>query len=94
MIAKTAKKQFVSAKPEQYFWVWNGSVLKNMRELRDAMHVMSEAQFTHHVTREKNDFATWVSEVLGDAKCAKELAKAKLRETTIQILEKALKEYQ
>jgi len=37
---------------------------------------MTTANFCHHVTEEKNDFARWAREVLGDEKLGNDLSKA------------------
>lgn len=67
--------------PEKYFWMNNGTVLKNLYELQDGLESISEETYGHHVSKEKNDFAKWVGEVVGDGKLAKELVTARNRES-------------
>ncbi len=62
--------------PEQCFWVNNGPVLKNLDELYKALSEMGKDAFKHHVNREKNDFSSWVRDILGDQKLAEGIAKA------------------
>ncbi len=78
-----AAKFLCDASPDKCFWVNNGNVLKNLCELQDAIKGISEETYRHHVSREKNDFAKWVGEVDGDAKLAKELSKARNKESAL-----------
>ena len=58
---------------EKKFWVNDGSILKNLKELPDALKQMSDETFMHHVNENKNDFANWVEDVVGERKLAREL---------------------
>lgn len=55
------------------FWVHNGPIVSNLKQLPDILNKMSEENFRHHVNNEKNDFSNWVRDVLGDAKLADEI---------------------
>jgi hypothetical protein len=55
---------------EQVFWCYDGSVFKNMRELRDGLANMSEETYAYHVSTNKNDFSRWVKDVIKDEKLA------------------------
>ena len=63
--------------PEHCFWVNNGPVLKNLDELYKALSEMNKDAFKHHVIKEKNDFSSWIRDILGDQKLAEDIAKAK-----------------
>ena len=63
--------------PEHCFWVNNGPVLKNLDELYKALSEMNKDAFKHHVNKEKNDFSSWIRDILGDQKLAEDIAKAK-----------------
>lgn len=67
------------ASDEQCFWVNNGPILRDINDLFRALDAMTDAQFKHHVSRGKNDFALWVEHVLAHGACAKRLAQAKTR---------------
>ena len=67
--------------PEKSFWVNNGAVLKNLEEFSSELKSMGPEQFSHHVNSEKNDFANWVNEVIGDQVLAKSLARIKTQKT-------------
>ena len=72
--ARRGLPPLVIAPPEKCFWVHYGPVLKDLRELRDALAgQMSEAQFAYHVQAERNDFANWVAQVLEEPACARAL---------------------
>lgn len=87
----SSKKPMVQAEGMFCFWVNNGPVICNFRELHGAMKEMSDDQFMHHVTDEKNDFAAWVDEVLGEGAAAREIRRAKTRMAALMAIEKFLK---
>jgi hypothetical protein len=55
------------------FYCHDGEILNNLYELKTALGKMHNTTYKHHVTEEKNDFARWVREVLGDEKLAHDL---------------------
>ncbi len=61
----------------QCFWVNNGPVLKNIEELANYLSEISDEAFQHHVNSEKNDFSTWINEVVGDKKLANDFLSSK-----------------
>ena len=78
--------------PEQAFVLRNGRVLKNLHELANALLSMDNETFAHHVTREKNDFANWISGVFRDEKLAKQISRIRNRDGIRNRLNDALKE--
>ena len=56
------------------FYCHDGEILNNLYDLKTALGRMHGTTYRHHVTEEKNDFARWVHEVLGDDKLAHDLA--------------------
>ena len=66
-----------SISPEHYFFLCNGSVAGNVRELALLIGDLAADEFNHHVNDEKNDFANWMADVLGRQKLAKELGGSK-----------------
>lgn len=88
------KRVLVCAEGDQCFWVNDGQVVKDLLELRDAMKTMEEKVFTHHVTTDRNDFATWVEDVLCDAECAAALAESQSKRGSQAIITRHLKLYQ
>ena len=65
-------------------------VIKNMDELAAALRVMSTETFCHHVAGMKNDFSTWVRDVVGDATLARQLQKVTTPATAAHRTEKRL----
>jgi len=82
---RAAAVVLADAPPDKCFWVNCGPILKNLRELREARaDSISDEQFAYHVARDRNDFAVWVEEVLGDATCAKALRRARTRQAALR----------
>ena len=87
MVTKDEAKNFLrDAPPEQSFWVNNGPVLKNIEELANYMPEMSDDSFLHHVSKEKNDFSSWIGAVIGDKKLANDLLSSKNKPSAIKKL--------
>ena len=88
------KKKILGEAPvEQHFVVADGSKLKNIIELADALETMSEEIFRHHANEFKNDFSNWVKDVFYDHSLAEDIGRAKNRfETQIVILRRLVKE--
>lgn len=70
-------KNLAKADPERCFWVCDGQILSDLKELSAALRKMEKSVFKYHVNNEKNDFSQWVEEVLGDKKLAREIRKSK-----------------
>jgi len=71
-----SKKLFVKdAKPEYYFLMIDGSTIKNLVELADALHIMSDDVFYYHVTHDRNDFSNWVRDVFSEKVLAEEISR-------------------
>jgi hypothetical protein len=88
-----AGRFLVQAPPDKAFWVNGGPVLTDLQQLRDALAGdISDEQFVHHVTGDKNDFAQWVEEVLGDTRCAQALRRARSRTEALRATEGPLPE--
>jgi hypothetical protein len=75
--AMTNTKSYLADVPQEFaFWVCDGQILKNLRELRDAFAVMNDYTFTYHVNDAKNDFHNWVKDIVRDDALASQLLKA------------------
>jgi hypothetical protein len=59
------------------FMLCNGKPVKNIKELADVLEELEDQVFNHHVTPEKNDFATWVKDVFKDIELAEKLTGVK-----------------
>ena len=87
------KRPLVNAYNENCFFVVNGPVLSNLSDLQRAFTYMADAQFAHHVSKKRNDFADWVELVLLDRDCARSLRGAFSVKESVTAVEKHLKEY-
>ena len=90
MKKEEARKFLADASPECCFWVNNGPVVKNLEELDNALTNISNETFMHHVNKEKNDFSSWVNDVLGDKRLADDLMKSKSKQSVINKVKQRL----
>lgn len=90
---KKTKKPLVTAQGHLMFWVFEGPVLANVRDLRDALKSMSDKTYVYHVNGDKNDFANWVCDILCDVDLGKKLARAKKRATALKMVDEHVKEH-
>ncbi len=58
---------------DKKFWSSDGKIFRNLSELADSLRSMSEETFSSHVNNEKNDFAKWVYDVIGDISLSESL---------------------
>ena len=79
-----ASRYLCDAAPEQCFWVNNGTILKNLDELENALEQMGNDAYSYHANREKNDFSRWVHDVIGDQKLANDLLSSKNKESAVK----------
>ena len=83
----TEAMQFLADVPAEYvFWCEDGRVLRNLKDLADALATMSDETFAHHANTEKNDFSRWVRDIIKDEWLARSLEK-----TTTSRMESAKK---
>ena len=88
------QKVLVYADNARSFWVHDGQILNSLEALYDVLNSMEKEIFSHHVSKEKNDFADWVSAVLCDETCAADLRNAKTPRSARLIVATHLKQYQ
>ena len=91
--AKQQKKVLVCASDDKCFWTTDGKILRDLEELAEALHHMTDEIFAHHVTKDKNDFANWVEDVLLDGDCADALRRTKKTSAAQKVVVKQLKLY-
>lgn len=82
MVSKTAPRKAkasmtANVEPEKAFWLSDGQVLKNMKDLAEALESMDNSVWGYHVTSEKNDFANWIEEVFGQKQLGAAIRKVK-----------------
>jgi len=52
---------------ENYFYLANGSVIRGLAELDMALQNIDDNTYGHHANNEKNDFANWIRDAIGDS---------------------------
>jgi hypothetical protein len=52
-------KMMIDIPPEKFFYANDGSVIRNLHELPEALRSMSKETFVHHVNSDRNDFYNW-----------------------------------
>ena len=67
----------LNIKPEHYFWLRDGTAIKDLNNLAEAFQKMHDDIFKHHVDDQKNDFSNWIRDVLKDKELAIKIAKAR-----------------
>ena len=65
--------RLVDVPEDKAFWVSDGTVVKNLKELSRALKKMSPDTFRYHANSEKNDFCNWIASVVGDNELSEEL---------------------
>ena len=71
--------------PDVYvFRCCDGSIFRNMKELREGLESMSDRTFVFHANAGKNDFSNWVGDVITDEKLARDLLKARNRSQAVK----------
>lgn len=89
------KKNILSnVKPEHYFWFRDGTIIKNLHELYEAISRIDDDIFKHHVSDQRNDFYNWVRDVHQDKKLADNLLKAKTKEDIAEYIKSRVQEIQ
>ena len=73
--SKIKKKKILrDTKPEFCFKLIDGSEIKNLLELADALEKMSDDVFYYHVSKQKNDFSNWVRDVFKQEELANKIS--------------------
>lgn len=77
MKVKEEAQRFLADVPEEHvFWCHDGQIIRNMKELAEALTGMTDETFGYHSYIDKKDFSRWVRDVIGDEKLAKALEDA------------------
>jgi hypothetical protein len=74
----------------QYFYIHNGPTLKNLYDLEYYLGTMTDDQFKYHAVGGRNDFASWIRDVLGEDKLASEFERVRERKEMHDILARFL----
>ena len=80
---KRSIKELAADVPDDYvFKSYNGHILHNMKELGEELKTMSSEDYAFHVNAEKNDFANWTRDSVGDHALATSLFETRNQATT------------
>lgn len=60
-------------KPEHYFFLKDGRVLKDVVELAECLESISDDIFFHHVNDSRNDFSNWIRDIFGNIVLSEEI---------------------
>ena len=71
-----AQKLLRDVSEEHVFYCVDGRVARNLEDLQNALANMSDDTFSCHANPDKNDFANWVADVIGDEKLAGDIREA------------------
>ncbi len=94
-VKSSAPKQSLSqASEDTAFWVTNGQILRDLRDLAETFAAMDAVVYQYHVAKEKNDFADWVEHVLYDQACADSLRRARTPKTAHTVVIRHLQMYE
>ena len=88
---ENASKALADVSVEHFFYVCDGAVLKNLEELLAYITTAKPEVYQYHVTPEKNDFCSWIKDIVQDATLAKDLAKAKNQKAAVTVLKSRVK---
>ncbi len=80
-------RHFSDVPLEFRFWLSDGRVIKNLNELAKALRTMGHQTFNYHANREKNDFSTWVRDIVGDASLAEKMKNIRNRDEMAATIE-------
>ena len=78
------------ASQEELFHLQNGLDITSVRELVVQLRLMDEETFSHHVTKVRNDFATWIRDVFHEDMLADEIARIKKKDELANHIEQRL----
>ena len=87
---ETARAWLGDVPEEKAFRCRDGRMIKNLDELAISLRDMSEEAFSHHATKDNNDFSNWIRDVIGDATLARQLQRAATNTTAARKVETRL----
>ncbi len=71
---------------DKRFWCHDGQEFRNLRELANGLNVMTEETYSYHANSAKNDFSSWVKDVIGDEKLAGDLLRSIGKAETVKFV--------
>ncbi len=89
---KDAEHILRDVKGQKAFQLHMGANINSLKDLAEALDIMSEKTFNHHVSASKNDFAAWVRDVLEDEELAAVIAKCKTKQNALKKIDERIEE--
>lgn len=91
--AREARTTLIRAHGATCFWVHNGPIICDLLELQSALksNKITDVQWKHHVTGQRNDFATWIRDVFRNEALAKKFKAAGTKSAASKVLNTSLK---
>jgi hypothetical protein len=74
-----AQKLLAEVAQKDVFRCHDGQVLRSMKELNDALSVMTDETYGYHCNTAKKDISNWVRDIIGDVNLARDLELATSR---------------
>jgi hypothetical protein len=72
--------------PKKHFYLKDGGSLSSLDELFAELQTMEGHVWDHHTNQGRNDFATWVRDVMEDRFLAKNIELAKEKDDLLKLL--------
>jgi len=79
-----------SCDKERRFKLSDGREIGDLLGLHQSFNDMEDQVFNHHVNEYKNDFSTWVNDVLKDQKLAEDISKTKNKKVMQLLIRKKI----
>ena len=92
---KVLREKFLSdCPPDKAFWTCNGTVVRNLYELKNTITALNDDGFKYHVNNDnkKNDFAAWINDVIEDKELAKRLQGVFDKNKYVSVIDKRVKQ--
>ena len=86
MLPEEADRLLSNVAEQSTFRCHDSQVFWNVRDLARAVSSMTDDVFRFHVNSQKNDFARWIADVIGDNALARELWETQNAATTTRRL--------
>jgi hypothetical protein len=90
--AKDAEHILRDVKGKGVFQLHMGATINSLKDLAEALDIMSDKSFGHHVTATKNDFGSWIRDVLGDTELADAVYKCKSKQSILKKVDERIEE--
>lgn len=87
-----AKKILRIVPMSKSFWLCTNEYLRSLNTLAISLENASDDVFRYHVDKYKNDFSTWVKDVVDDKDLAREISRIKTRYTLVRKIRENVEE--